>query len=603
MRIGKLSGAIASFLVIMSAGCAGPPPGPEPEWATLDRYDFNVAEAEPNLTIPASHLYERIYFSRAAAAGGRVTDSVIQFQLDSILIDTLVSLTTDQYDLRRHWLRYMEFRESTSAWLRNTYWNRQLGDRVKIDSQDVIDYYNAHPASFSIPEQAEIYHILSSPLGFLQGPDSALYFRFSREDLHAYSEDYIWQLYDLIRYGEAFENVAQRFSHDVKSRDFGGRLGWVLPGTYIDPFDSVAFSLKDGEVSRPYQDADGWHLLYRTNYHSGGPEPLDSANIYNRAATAAFDSKVAKLAPAVLDSLRSEAEVEVNDLYYSTPDLMTVDDTLWAAVVNTSDTVYFHSLKLLVDDYGVRLRLNVNSDEVRRAMLATNVGPMVVLQAARFEGYDTLPEYIAYRDATLKTTIKYFRLTQLYGTVEWQPSEEEIASYYKKHWDDYHPRKHIQAEQLVVKDPELAYFLREQAGQGMSLTDLLAAFGPEGEGYDIVYENLGIVEEGKLPGDLEDALKRTHAYRLTPVVQTARGYHLARVLKRDYDKTLDMVRGGIRSILIDQYRWEQWREFRDKLFAQQKVTFPGKLPSFTLPRLADRNHPRTLPIPRNVGIF
>ena len=595
MRLGKLGGALVPLLVLLIASCASPPPLPEPEWSTLDQYDFNVAEADHGLVIPAAHLYEKIYFSRAVPEGGLVNDSIITYRLDSLLIDTLVGLTTSEYDLRQHWLRFMDYRETVNSWLRNKYWNERFGEQIQIDSQDVVDYYNEHPDMFTRLEQAEIYHILSSPLGFLGSQDSALYFGFTRQGLVDYADDYIWELYDLIKYGEAFENVARRYSHDVESRDVGGRLGWVVPGTYVDPFDSVAFSLRNGEVSLPYEDDNGWHILYRTNYIPGGPVPLDSPGVYNRAASAAFDQEVGRLAPTILDSMRSVAKIEVNDLFLGDTDVMAVDDTVWAAIVNQTDTVYFRSMKLLADDFGIRMRMDLKAPITKRAMMTTVTGPLLVQQAAMAAGYDTLPEFREYRNYARHTAVKRIRITNLYGSREWLPTEKQIEDYYNKHWDDYHPRNHIRAEQIITHDLELANFLHDQAGQGMKLPDLLAVFGPDGEGYDITYEDLGIVKEGTLPKKLEEALNLTHAFHVTPVIEGPRGYHFAKVLDRDYEKTLGMVEGAIRTTLVDQHRWDEWHRFRDELFKKEHVRFPGKLQPFHLPRLSERDHPRTIP--------
>ena len=263
--------------------------------------------------------------------------------------------------------------------------------------------------------------------------------------------------------------------------------------------------------------------------------------------------------------------------------------------MNQTDTVYFREVKQLVDDFGIRMRMDVRALPTKRAMMATVTGPLLVQQAAIAAGYDTLTAFQEYRAYARHSAVKRLQITDLYGSREWQPTDKQVEDYYNKHWDDYHPRNHIRAEQLITQDLELANFLKDQAGQGMQLTDLLVTFGPEGEGYDIAYEDLGIVKEGTLPKELEAALNLTHAYHVTPVIKGPKGYCFAKVLDRDYEKTLPMVEGAIRNILIEQHRWAQWRSFRDQLFKKEHVRFPGKLPPFTLPPLSERNHPRTLP--------
>jgi parvulin-like peptidyl-prolyl isomerase len=106
-----------------------------------------------------------------------------------------------------------------------------------------------------------------------------------------------------------------------------------------------------------------------------------------------------------------------------------------------------------------------------------------------------------------------------------------------------------------------------------------------------------VVKEGSVDSLLYDALNRTHPYQYTRVIKTKRGYHIAKVLDREYPRTLEMARGEIRGRLQSQYRQRKYEAFRDELFHKYQVRFPGQLPPFDLPRLSDRNHYRTLPGP------
>jgi len=69
--------------------------------------------------------------------------------------------------------------------------------------------------------------------------------------------------------GADFADVARRYSQDPGSARNGGALGWFGRGMMVQPFDSVAFALSDGEISEPLATSFGYHIIYRTNHRKG----------------------------------------------------------------------------------------------------------------------------------------------------------------------------------------------------------------------------------------------------------------------------------------------------------------------------------------------
>ena len=593
MRSNVICGLAVLVVTLMLVACGGPP---QLSWESLNKYDFNVVEADPGLTIPSRHLYELMYFSRLASAGGPVSDSEIQFFRDSLTVDTLISLSNETFDLAAHWYQYRDYRDRASNWLRQEFWQHEVGSKVVIDSQEVVNYYRDHSADFSRPEQVDVYHILSSWLGFRQGPDSALYEGFTREDLQAFSEVYIRRLYQLLIFGESFQNVAFNYSHDVLTRESSGHLGWTTRQTYKDPFDSVAFSLKDGEFSEPYLDSDGWHIIYRARYLSGDPFPLDSPQVYVQAQQAVFDRVAGEAAGKILDSLRAADTIEINPAILGDSIIYSIADSVWGAIVNGTDTIDVLRLKGLEEAYRRGFQVNSTTPDMRRQMVEQAAGPVLVAQAARRLSLDTLPSFREKEREIWHRVTKALRLSMLYSADDYLPSDSEIARYYELHLKEYTPEDNIRAEQLVVQDEELAYFLRGQFEEGFDFKYLADYYGQQ-EGYDIRYEDLGVVEHESVDSTLYAALKRTHPSRVTKVIKTSQGYHVAKVIDRDYKLPLSMASGDIKAKLIEQYRRNKWEAYRDQIFREHNVRFPGVLPSFELPRLSKRNHPRTLPPP------
>lgn len=90
------------------------------------------------------------------------------------------------------------------------------------------------------------------------------------EEAAAAQKALIDSLYTVAKAGGDFADLARRFSEDPGSARNGGSLGFFSPGMMVQPFDSIAFALNDGELSEPFQTNFGWHIIYRTG-HKGIP--------------------------------------------------------------------------------------------------------------------------------------------------------------------------------------------------------------------------------------------------------------------------------------------------------------------------------------------
>lgn len=64
-----------------------------------------------------------------------------------------------------------------------------------------------------------------------------------------------------IKSGLPFSEEARSFSDDTASQKNGGDLGWIVVGQTVREFESVAFALEKGELSRPVRSAFGYHLI------------------------------------------------------------------------------------------------------------------------------------------------------------------------------------------------------------------------------------------------------------------------------------------------------------------------------------------------------
>ncbi len=77
-------------------------------------------------------------------------------------------------------------------------------------------------------------------------------------------------IYEALKAGADFADMARRFSQDPGSARNGGKLGRFGRGMMVPEFDSTAFALADGEMSKPFTTSFGWHIVRRTGHHDVG---------------------------------------------------------------------------------------------------------------------------------------------------------------------------------------------------------------------------------------------------------------------------------------------------------------------------------------------
>ncbi|MBU0985090.1 MAG: peptidylprolyl isomerase, partial [candidate division Zixibacteria bacterium] len=267
--------------IMLLVGCGGPAPV-TPE--TYAQNTYVVAEIPGELTITGDELYRLVYGSPVVPLGGPVSDSIVQDILDSVLIDTLAGLSANNFDITPYWATYRTFKDQRRDLILQAFWEEEVYSKVSADTSEVTQFFNDSAHLFSVEEQVQMYHILCSPLGFLAGPDSAHYKGMSEDERWAAAREYAYNLYQMLKTGEAFENVAYEYSHDAMAQRNSGYVGWTKRGVYFDPFDSIAFSLEPGTFSEPYRDRDGYHLIMSTGRMAEGVVPIDSPGVFQSAA-------------------------------------------------------------------------------------------------------------------------------------------------------------------------------------------------------------------------------------------------------------------------------------------------------------------------------
>lgn len=75
------------------------------------------------------------------------------------------------------------------------------------------------------------------------------------------NEDTANMIFERVKAGENFEQLAYDFSIDPSAKRNRGDIGWFEWGATVPEFQNAAFSLNVGEVSPPIKSRYGWHII------------------------------------------------------------------------------------------------------------------------------------------------------------------------------------------------------------------------------------------------------------------------------------------------------------------------------------------------------
>jgi parvulin-like peptidyl-prolyl isomerase len=550
----------------------------------LSRFQYPVARAADGYELTMARLQEMLARSELLPQGGILPVEQVRPFLDSVLADTLAGMKAVQIRLENDKLNHHLYRLRYNQYLGKRYRDLEIHARATVDSQEVVTMVSEHPDLFTVGEHVHLYQILVSPAVYRSGPDSLRVKKLSREQFDMELKDRAFMVRELAAVPDSFLAVAGRYSDDVNSKRAGGKIGWTERGLYYDPFDSVAFSMRDGDVSQPYLDRDGWHILYVDKYMPAGLIQLDK--FFDLARDNAAMLKLNARAVAVRDSLRPLVNLVYNDkildknVYYQA-----LDD--WVAILNGQDTIRIENVRGLEERYRKRGGVDNTTAEMKKEMVRELTDELMLVQAARALRIDTLPDVVeverGLRHKYCKAIIEQARLDPT-----WEPSAELVEYYLKMHEQDFTPQKPLTVQQIVVPDRATGEFVRDQAMAGVDFLELADKYYIGDPTVRRELADLGPI------GPEDVSTEFYHAALTTPVGETSHpvltplGYQIVKVLSRRDALTSDDARVRVIALLKAEHAQELQTQYRDRLFSEYGVKFTGKIVPVHLKPLIER---------------
>ncbi len=263
------------------------PPGPE-----RDR-----ARAEALRASLDALISQRLFDQQVKKLDLQVSESQIDAQVEAI--KTQNGFDDAQLDraLMAQGLTRKAFREQVKNQLQNfTVLQYKVGGRVRVNDQELENYYRSHPQQFQGEEEIHVRHI------FLPLPENA-----SPADVKRVTDEGN-AILQRLRSGEDFATLAKQVSRGP-SAEAGGDLGWLRRGTIQKQLEDAAFALKDGQFSGLVRAGNGFHILRVDERRRSATRSF--AEVKETIRDRLIDEQAAKYREQYVAELRREARIDI----------------------------------------------------------------------------------------------------------------------------------------------------------------------------------------------------------------------------------------------------------------------------------------------------
>ncbi len=137
--------------------------------------------------------------------------------------------------------------------------------RVTVTDEEIREYYENNAKEFENPKKVSARHIM---IKVDKGSDANIIEEKKKKAV---------EVYEKVKAGGDFTELAKTHSEDPGSKDKGGELGEFTQDRMVKPFADKAFSMNAGEISEPVLTDFGWHIIKVEKVTEASTTSLDDA--------------------------------------------------------------------------------------------------------------------------------------------------------------------------------------------------------------------------------------------------------------------------------------------------------------------------------------
>jgi len=211
-----------------------------------------------------SAVARELIVQKAKSLGINITDDKVDLQLKNI---------EDQFPSHESFITALAFQHLNIASLKekiqrtlleDELMRREIAPKVKVNDEAMKKYYDDNKASFTKPVMYRVSHIHTTTISPAGKPeDKADQEKAERltKMINAEAKEKISSILKKVQAGEDFADLAKRFSEDKASKDTGGVLGELHPGSTLPEISEAMTKLKEGATSGIIKSKFGYHIL------------------------------------------------------------------------------------------------------------------------------------------------------------------------------------------------------------------------------------------------------------------------------------------------------------------------------------------------------
>ncbi len=156
--------------------------------------------------------------------------------LDNLVTKRMLIKTAQKSGIKEDPEMKRKIEEFKNELILDKYLKSKLGN-IKVNDDEAKAYYEKHKDEFTTPKEVRARHILVK------------------------TQKEAEKIYQELKKGADFAQLAKKYSIDKASAQKGGELGFFTQGDMVKAFSQVAFSLKPGEISKPVKTPFGYHII------------------------------------------------------------------------------------------------------------------------------------------------------------------------------------------------------------------------------------------------------------------------------------------------------------------------------------------------------
>ena len=303
-------------------------------------------------------------------------------------------------------------------------------------------------------------------------------------------------IYDMLKNGANFDELAKKYSMDKSNKDRGGDLGDFTTMQMVKEFEDAAYALSPGEFSKPVKTRYGWHIIYLVERK---PNPrVKSFEEEKDAIKRTLDNRLkTDMANKFVEDLVNSANIQIKDdaadvilnAYANadeeppkpnqrmpqkeiklTPEQRAM--TLCTYSLGTFTVGQFDSMYQAAPPFR---RPKFNSREDIKKFLENALKKELLLEKAIQLNIENTDEYKKlYRENLERKMIDAYRKEYLYKDVK--PTDEEIKAYYDANPDSFMQDEQVKVIEIQVATEDEANKLIERIKKGEDISKLATKY-------------------------------------------------------------------------------------------------------------------------------